>query len=245
MKTEITSEDLQVVFEDNHVIVVVKPQDIPSCPDDTGDMDMLTLVKDYLKKKYNKPGDAYVGLVHRLDRPTGGVMVFAKTSKAAARLCEGMRNGEFEKKYFAIVVGTPKEKAMLNVTHYLVKDSSKNMVYAVPMATEGAQKAVLDYNLLESKDSLSLLSIRLHTGRAHQIRVQMKTLGMPLFGDYRYGEGKSPIGFHLALWATELKFIHPVTKDKMVFRVYPPVDQIPWKYFDVSRFLSVSIKYNY
>ena len=245
MKQEIDSKELQIVYEDNHVIVVVKPQNIPSCPDDSGDKDMLTLVKEYLIEKYNKPGDAYVGLVHRLDRPTGGVMVFAKTSKAAARLCDSMRNGEFEKRYFAIVVGTPKENSILNLTHYLVKDSSKNMVYAVPMATEGAQKAVLDYTVLESKESLSLLSIKLHTGRAHQIRVQMKTIGTPLFGDQRYGEGKSPIGFNLALWATELKFIHPVTKEKMVFRVYPPVDQTPWKYFDVSRFLSISIKYNY
>lgn len=245
MKQDIILDESNVVYEDNHVIVVVKPQDIPSCPDDSGDKDMLTLVKEYLKTKYQKPGEAYVGLVHRLDRPTGGVMVFAKTSKAAARLCEGMRNGEFEKKYFAIVVGKPKEKTMLNVTHYLVKDSSKNMVYSVPMATEGAQKAVLDYTVLESNDSLSLLAVKLHTGRAHQIRVQMKTLGIPLFGDQRYGEGKSPVGYHLALWATELKFIHPTTKEKMVFRVYPPVDQVPWKYFDVSRFLSVSIKYNY
>lgn len=245
MKEMLTSNDLQVVFEDNHIIVVCKPQNVPSCPDETGDKDILTLVKEYLISKYNKPGDAYVGLIHRLDRPTGGVMVFAKTSKAAMRLCESMKNGEFEKRYYAITVGVPKEKSILNLTNYLVKDSAKNMVYAVPMATEGAKIAILDYTTLASENNLSLLSIKLHTGRAHQIRVQMKTLGTPLFGDQRYGEGKTPVGFNLALWAVELKFIHPVSKEKMVFRVYPPTDSVPWKYFDVNRYLSISIKNNY
>lgn len=245
MKQDLKIEDLQVVYEDNHVIVVVKPQNIPSCPDETGDKDILTLVKEYLIKKYEKKGDAYVGLVHRLDRPTGGVMVFAKTSKAASRLSEGIKNGEFEKKYLAVVVGEPKEKSFLNLTHYLVKDSSRNMVFSVPLATEGAKKAVLDYATLDTKNGLSLLSVRLHTGRAHQIRVQMQTIGNPLFGDQRYGEGKTPVGFDLALWAVELKFIHPTTKEKMTFRVYPPIDNVPWSYFDVNRFLSISIKDTY
>ena len=245
MKREFTHDQLQVVYEDNHVIVVVKPQNVPSCPDETGDKDILTVVKEYLIAKYDKKGDAFVGLIHRLDRPTGGVMVFAKTSKAAGRLSEGMKNGEFEKKYFAVVVDTPKEKSMLNLTHYLVKDSSKNMVYSVPMATEGAKKAVLDYTTLATENNLSLLSVRLHTGRAHQIRVQMQTIGNPLFGDQRYGAGKSPAGYDLALWAVELKFIHPTTKEKMMFRVYPPVDNVPWKYFDVTRFLSICIQDSY
>lgn len=245
MKQEFTADQLQVVYEDNHVIVVVKPQNVPSCPDETGDKDILTVVKEYLIQKYDKKGDAFVGLIHRLDRPTGGVMVFAKTSKAASRLSESMKNGEFEKKYFAVVVDTPKEKSMLNLTHYLVKDSTKNMVYSVPLATEGAKKAVLDYTTLASENNLSLLSIRLHTGRAHQIRVQMQTIGNPLFGDQRYGGGKTPVGYNLALWAVELKFVHPTTKEKMTFRVYPPVEEIPWKYFDVTRFLSISIKDSY
>ncbi len=245
MKQEFTADNLQVVYEDNHVIVVVKPQNVPSCPDESGDTDVLTVVKEYLKKKYDKPGDAFVGLVHRLDRPTGGVMVFAKTSKAASRLCEGLKLGEFEKRYFAVVVGTPKEPSILNLTHYLVKDSSKNMVYAVPMATEGAKPAVLDYTTLATENNLSLVSVKLHTGRAHQIRVQMATVGTALFGDQRYGGGKSPVGYNLALWAVELKFTHPTTKERMVFRVYPPVDSVPWKFFDVSRYLSISIKDNY
>ncbi len=245
MKQEFTSENLQVVYEDNHIIAIVKPQNVPSCPDETGDKDALSTVKDYLIKKYNKSGDAYVGLIHRLDRPTGGVMVFAKTSKAASRMCEAMKNGDFEKRYFAVVVGVPREKSILGLTNYLLKDSSKNMVYAVPMATEGAKKAVLDYTTLDVKDNLSLVSVKLHTGRAHQIRVQMQTLGHPLFGDQRYGANKSPAGYNLALWAVELKLTHPVTKERMVFRVYPPVDNVPWKFFDVSRYLSISIKDNY
>ncbi len=239
---QFTYEDLNVVFEDNHVIVAVKPVNVPSCPDGTGDKDMLTLVKEYLIHKYNKPGDAFVGLVHRLDRPTGGVMVFAKTSKAASRLSESLRNGEIEKKYLAVVVGEPREKAINGLTNYLLKDTDKNIVYAVPMTTDGAKKAVLDYTTIASNRNTSLLWIKLHTGRAHQIRVQMATLGHPLFGDHKYGQGKSPDGYGLALWATELKVVHPVTKEIHVFRVYPPTDLIPWKEYDISRYLSISIK---
>ena len=238
-------KDLNVVYEDNHVIVVVKPQNIPSCPDETGDIDMQTIIKEYLIDKYQKPGDAFVGLVHRLDRPTGGVMVFAKTSKAASRLSEGIKNGEFEKKYLAVVVGTPREKSIVGLTNYLLKNAAKNIVYNVPMATEGAKKAVLDYTTIASTDTVSLLSIKLHTGRAHQIRVQMSVLGNPLFGDQKYGQGKSPVGYNLALWATELKFVHPTTKENLVFRVYPPTDEVPWKYFDVNRYLAITIKNNY
>lgn len=252
---ELTCDELNVVYEDNHIIVVVKPQNVPSCPDGTGDKDMLTLVKEYLIKKYDKKGDAFVGLVHRLDRPTGGVMVFAKTSKAASRLSEsikaashsseGFKNEEFEKKYLTVVVGKPRENSVVGLKNYLLKDAAKNIVYNVPMATEGAKCAVLDYTVIASNDDLSLLSVRLHTGRAHQIRVQMSVLGTPVFGDQKYGQGKSPVGYNLALWATELRLIHPTTKETLVFRVYPPTDAVPWKYFDINRYLAVSIKNNY
>ena len=242
MEEEIKQQELTVVYEDNHVIVVMKPQNVPSCPDDTGDRDMLTMVKDYLKEKYNKPGEAFVGLVHRLDRPTGGVMVFAKTSKAASRLSEDVRNGNFEKKYYAVVVGKPREKSCVELTHYLLKNTEKNIVKVVPMATEGAKIAVLDYNTVETKNGLTLLGIRLHTGRAHQIRVQIATIGCPVFGDQKYGAGKSPVGTNLALWAVELKFIHPTTKEKMTFRVFPPTEEVPWKFFDISRYLAITIK---
>lgn len=240
-----TVEDLNIVYEDNHLIVVVKPQNVPTCADETGDPDILNVIKEYLIKTYDKKGDAYVGLVHRLDRPTGGVMVFAKTSKAASRLCETIKIGELDKRYFAILVGAPKEKQANYFTSYLKKDTDRNMVYVVPMSETGAKKAVLSYKVLDENESLSLVDIKLYTGRSHQIRVQMASLGTPLFGDQKYGGDKTPVGFNLALWATELKFVHPVTKEKMVFRVYPPVDDVPWKFFDVKRFLTVSIKNEY
>jgi 23S rRNA pseudouridine1911/1915/1917 synthase len=235
-------DDINIIFEDNHILVVVKPQNVPACPDETGDKDMVSLLKEYLIKKYDKKGDAFLGLVHRLDRPTGGVMVFAKTSKAARRLSEELRNNEIEKRYFTIVHGTPKEKQG-ELVHYLFKDTAKNMVYTVPMATEGAKKAVLDYKVLLTNDKMSLVDIRLITGRSHQIRVQMSAIGTPLFGDQKYAEGRTMPGVNIALWATELKFFHPITREKLVYRVYPPVDDIPWKYFDVNRFLAINIKY--
>lgn len=245
MKNDFDCDKLNILFEDNHIIVVVKPQNIPCCPDESGDMDLLTILKEYIKKTYNKPGDAYVGLVHRLDRPTGGVMVYAKTSKAAMRLCENIKNDEMEKTYLAVAIGEPKEKSIIGLTNYLIKDNVKNKVICVPMATEGAKQAVLDYSTIDIKNNLSLLKIKLHTGRSHQIRAQLSHILLPLFGDQKYAEGKTPVGYNLALWALELKIIHPTTKEKLVFRVYPPTEEIPWKFFDISRFLSISIKNNY
>lgn len=235
-------DDINIIFEDNHILVVVKPQNMPACPDETGDKDLLSLLKEYLIQKYDKKGDAFLGLVHRLDRPTGGVMVFAKTSKAAKRLSEELKNNEVEKRYFTVIHGVPKEKQG-ELVHYLLKDTAKNMVYAVPMATEGAKKAVLDYKVLLVNDKLSLVDVRLKTGRSHQIRVQMSSIGTPLFGDQKYAEGKTLPGYNIALWATELKLLHPITREKLVYRVYPPVDEVPWKYFDVNRFLAINIKY--
>lgn len=236
----ISYKDINIVYEDNHLLVVVKPQNLPCCEDSTGDPDLLSLMKIYLKEKYDKKGEAFLGLVHRLDRPTGGVMVYAKTSKAAARLSEEIKDGDMEKKYFTVVYGAPKE-AQNELIHYLLKDTNNNIVYSVPMATEGAQKAILLYKVLESKNNLSLVEVRLKTGRSHQIRVQMATIGTPLYGDQKYSNGKAELG-NLALWATELKFIHPVTKEKLMFRVYPPETETPWKYFDINRFLTINIK---
>lgn len=237
-----TIDDINIVFEDNHVLVVVKPQNLPVCPDGSGDIDLLTLLKEYLKEKYDKKGDAFLGLVHRLDRPTGGVMVFAKTSKAANRLSEELKIGELEKRYFTIVHGIPKEKQG-ELVHYLVKNPSKNIVYTVPMATEGAKKAVLNYKVLAVNDKMSLIDVRLKTGRSHQIRVQMSSIGAPLFGDQKYADGRTLPNYNIALWSVELKFFHPITREKLVYRVYPPVDDIPWKYFDINRFLAINIKF--
>lgn len=226
-------DELKILHEDNHIIVVLKPQGVPSCGDESGDENMLDAVKEYIRTAYGKPGNVYVGLVHRLDRPTGGVMVFAKTSKAASRLSEQMRGGDFEKKYFAVLVGTPKEpqKTLVN---YLKKNPVNNMVYLCPPTTDGAKMASLDYRVLQEREGLCLAEVRLHTGRTHQIRVQMAGIGHPVYGDMRYGGENAKKGW-LALWAYSLSFTHPVTKERMRFMVQPPADNVPWKYFDLDK----------
>ncbi len=225
-------EEPIIIYEDNHIIVVLKPQNIPSCSDESKDLDMLTIIKNFIKKRDEKPGNVYVGLVHRLDRPTGGVMVFAKTSKAASRLSEQMKQGDFQKKYFAVLVGDLlKKKGTL--VDYLKKNPINNMVYVCGQTVEGAKMAKLDYNVIQEKGGLSLTEITLHTGRTHQIRVQMAHLGHPVFGDMRYG-GENAVKGNLSLWATSLSFTHPVTKERLTFKVEPPRNLTPWKLFDTS-----------
>ena len=230
-------EDLIILHEDNHVIVVLKPQNIPSCEDESKDRDMLTIIKDYIKVKYDKPGNVYLGLVHRLDRPTGGVMVFAKSSKAAARLSEQIKDGDFEKRYFAVLVGTPKEEKA-TLTHYMKKNAINNMVYVCPPTVSGAKFAELEYEVAQKTENLSLVDVRLHTGRSHQIRVQMNAIGTPIYGDMRYG-GEKAVKGNLALWAYYLAFTHPVTKERMVFRVQPPKDVNPWTNFNTERAITI------
>ena len=211
---------LKVLFEDNHIIVVEKTPNIPSQADKTGDIDMLTLIKDYLKEKYNKPGNVYLGLVHRLDRPVGGVMVFAKTSKAASRLSEEVRNKTFEKKYLAVVDGKFDEEEG-TLEDYLYKDERNNMSKVVNSTKKNAKFAKLDYKELvyDEVKKLSLLKINLHTGRHHQIRVQLSATKHSIFGDQKYGSRGQ--GKQIALWAYELKIVHPITKEEMIFTDLP------------------------
>lgn len=230
-------DDLTILHEDNHIIVVMKPQGIASCGDESGDDNMLEQVRRYVKETYNKPGNVYIGLVHRLDRPTGGVMVFAKTSKAASRLAEQMRNGDFEKKYLAVLVGTPKEPKG-TLVNYLKKNPVNNMVYICTQTTDGAKMVSLDYRVLEEKGGYCLADIKLHTGRTHQIRVQMAGISHPVYGDMRYG-GESAKKGNLALWAYSLTFTHPVTKERLRFMLEPPADSVPWKNFDVAKALEL------
>lgn len=234
---QFTKEDLVVLKEDNHIIVVLKPQNVPSCEDESKDADMLTVIKEHIKERENKAGNVYVGLVHRLDRPTGGVMVFAKSSKAAARLSEQMKTGDFEKRYSAVLVGAPEEKKA-TLTNYLKKNPVNNMVYVCGQTVDGAKFAELEYVIKEEKNGLSFAEVKLHTGRSHQIRVQMANIGCPLYGDMRYGGEKAKKG-KLALWATTLAFTHPVTKERLKFKIQPPADEIPWKYFDTSSAVEV------
>ena len=213
-------QNLKVIFEDNHIIVVEKQPNIPSQSDKTGDIDMLTLVKQYIKVKYNKPGNVYLGLVHRLDRPVGGVMVFAKTSKAASRLSEQVRQKVFKKKYLAVVDGKI-ENENGTLEDYLYKDERNNISKVVNKEKKNAKLAKLDYKVLaynEVKD-LSLVEINLHTGRHHQIRVQLSNFGHSIFGDQKYGTRGQ--GKQIALWAYELTIEHPITKEEMVFKDLP------------------------
>ena len=213
-------QDLNVLYEDNHIIVVVKPNNIPSQGDKTGDEDMLTIIKKYIKQKYNKPGDVYLGLVHRLDRPTGGVMVFARTSKAAGRLSEQIRNKEIQKKYIATCDGKF-EKEKDTWKDFLLKNERNNMSKVVPEGTKNAKEAILDYEVMKynEKTDLSVVKVNLYTGRHHQIRVQFASRGHSLFGDQKYGtRGR---GKQLRLWAYYLSFTHPVTKEKMEFENMP------------------------
>ena len=225
-------KDLVILHEDNHILVVHKPQNGACCPDESGDDNLFDCVKRYIKTTYSKPGNVYLGLVHRLDRPTGGVMVFAKTSKAAARLSEQMRTGGFEKLYFAVLCGVPARKSA-TLENYLRKNSLNNMVYVCTQTEEGAKFASLDYNVVEDNGQLSLAEVRLHTGRTHQIRVQMAAINCPLYGDMRYG-GEKAVKGKLALWAYSLRFTHPTTGEKLRFEIEPPVDEKPWNNFQIK-----------
>ncbi len=213
-------ENLKVIYEDNHIIVVEKRPNIPSQSDKTEDIDMLTIIKKYLKERYNKPGNVYLGLVHRLDRPVGGVMVFAKTSKAASRLSKQIRNKEFKKRYLAVVDGNIVDKTGI-LEDYLYKDAKNNMSRVVGANKKNGKLAKLDYEVLtynKVKD-LSLLKINLHTGRHHQIRVQLSHFKHGIYGDQKYGtRGKNK---QIALWAYELTIKHPISKKEMTFKDLP------------------------
>ena len=221
---------LNVIYEDNHIIVVEKPCNIPSQADKTGDEDMLTLIKSYIKEKYNKPGEVFLGLVHRLDRPVGGIMVFARTSKAASRLSESIRVKDFSKKYLAVVEGKFENKAG-TLEDYLFKDETLNKSRVVSKDKKGAKLARLTYEVIEEHEDVSLVKINLETGRHHQIRVQFANSGHPLVGDQKYG--KSNPGVQIALWAYELEFKHPTKDEIMKFNVYPRKVG-PWKTFEMK-----------
>lgn len=204
---------LNILYEDNHIIVVEKPVNILSQSDITGDEDMLSLIKKYIKEKYNKPGNVYVGLVHRLDRPVGGIMVFAKTSKAASRLNEQIKNNLMHKSYYAIVHGYLNKKEDILIDK-IEKVSNK----LVKLNTSNGKEAKLKYKVLNEKDNLSLLDIDLITGRFHQIRLQFSSRNHPLYGDQLYGINDNE---QIALFAYKLEFIHPTTKENLIFKLNP------------------------
>lgn len=228
MKYTQTNPDIPIVFEDNHLLVIDKPHNLLSQEDHTGDPDVLTLCKAYLKREHNKSGNVYMGLVHRLDRPVGGLMLLAKTSKAAQRLSQQMRDRLIQKTYWAITHGEPPPNGVL--THYLLKNRQTNVVETVSATNKHGKKAILSFSKLRETDDLNLLSVHLQTGRPHQIRVQLSAEGYPIWGDYKYGIQNKPDGRTIALRAVELVFEHPTTKEEMRFEL-PPPDAEPWKKF--------------
>ena len=213
-------QKLKVIYEDNHIIVVEKIPNVPSQSDKTGDIDMLTMVKQYIKEKYNKPGNVYLGLVHRLDRPVGGIMIFAKTSKSASRLSDQVREKVFKKKYLAVVDGKIENKSG-TLEDYLYKDERNNISKVVNKGKKNAKFAKLDYDVIKYDEvkNLSLVKVNLHTGRHHQIRVQLSNFGHSIFGDQKYGTRGQ--GKQIALWAYELTINHPITKEEITFKDLP------------------------
>lgn len=232
-----TKTNIKVLYEDNHIIVIEKPVNIPSQADKSKDDDMLTIVKKYVKDKYEKPGDVYIGLVHRLDRPVGGIIVFARTSKAASRLSEQIRKREFEKGYLAVLNGTLLS-AEGTLKHHIKKDTATNKVSIVAENTENAKKALLHYTVLERAQGLSFVYINLYTGRPHQIRAQFAAIGHALYGDIKYGKPDKASQAQLALWSFEIGFEHPTKKQKLRFRSLPPFDKYPWNIFSTYAFVA-------
>lgn len=208
---------LNILYEDNHIIVLEKKPNILSQSDITGDIDLLTMVKSYIKEKYNKPGNVYTGLIHRLDRPVGGIMVFAKTSKAAKRLNNQIKNHEFNKTYIAVLDGILDKKSG-KLVDYLYKDEKKKMSFVVDKEHKDAKLSKLTYEVIGYYNDKTIVKINLITGRNHQIRVQFKNIGYPLYADNLYG---NKIKEQIRLFAYKLEFLHPVTKEKLTFKIVP------------------------
>lgn len=218
--------EVPVLYLDNHLLVAVKPSNLPAQADSSGDDDLLSILKRYIGEQYQKPGNVYLGLVHRLDRPVGGVMVFARTSKAAARLSDAFARHAQDRKYLAVLQGAlPQARTLEDM---LLKDGRTGMVRVVNPQTPGAKRALLDTKPLAYRQNLTLTEVTLHTGRSHQIRVQHAHAGLPLWGDARYGGGAP--GQQIALWAAHLSLKHPTRDERLTFD-FPPPDAGGWKTF--------------
>lgn len=215
---------INIIYEDNHLLVVEKPINIPVQADSSNDIDMITILKNYRKEKENKKGDAFIGLVHRLDRPVSGIMVFAKTSKSSSRLSKQIRENNFHKTYYAVVEGYLQKEGKFK--DYLLKDNSKNISYVT--TKEKGKYSELDYEVISAKNNLSLVKINLITGRSHQIRVQLSTRNHPLVGDSKYGH--NPKNINIALFAQSITFNHPTTKEKLTFTLELP-NRYPFNLF--------------
>lgn len=223
---------LEVLYEDNHIIAINKHISDIVQADKTGDTPLSEEVKAYIKKKYNKEGDVFIGVPHRVDRPVSGVVIFARTSKALTRLNKMFQEQgrEINKKYWAIVGQLPEEDSGV-LTHYLVRDSEKNKSYAYTKEKNGAKEAVLEYKLIGSSQKYYLLEIKLCTGRHHQIRCQLAKIGCPIKGDLKYGFPRSNEDGGIGLHAREISFMHPVKKELITITAPPPLNDPLWKIF--------------
>lgn len=226
LRREVSYVDIPILYEDNHLLIVEKPVNIPVQADESKDLDLLNLLKQDIKVRYQKPGNVYLGLVHRLDRPVGGAIVFAKTSKAASRLSNELRKQAVEREYITVVRGKIK-KSSGKLEDFLLKDRQKNIVQVTRSSVKEAKKAVLHYTVEASGNGLSRVRVKLQTGRPHQIRVQLAHAGFPIYGDQKYGQQVNRPGEQIALWAERLSVQHP-TKDEMITVHSVPPKEYPW-----------------
>jgi len=220
---------VRVLYEDNHLIAVLKRSSDLSQGDKTGDISLDTEVKKYLAEKYKKPGDVFLGVVHRLDRPVSGVILYARTSKALERLNEMLREAQVKKTYLAIVKERPPEDSQ-TITHFLKKIEDQNKTYVYDKEVKGSKKASLTYRLAGRSERYYLLEIELHSGRHHQIRAQLSAIGCPIKGDLKYGYSRSNDDGSISLLARRLEFIHPVKKEKLIITAPFPEGDI-WNLF--------------
>ncbi|MBN2637800.1 MAG: RluA family pseudouridine synthase [Bacteroidales bacterium] len=219
----------RILFEDNHLLIVNKlPSEIVQ-GDKTGDQPLSELLKTFLKEKYNKPGNVFVGVVHRLDRPVSGVVAFAKTSKALSRMNQLVKDRSLRKTYWAIVKNHPPALSG-TLIHYLVRNEKQNKSFAYQKEVKGSKEAVLDYRLVAKAENYYLLEIDLKTGRHHQIRAQLAAMGCPIKGDLKYGSQRSNEDASISLHALKLSFVHPVKKEPVEVTAPPPNDKL-WNYF--------------
>lgn len=220
---------MKVIYEDNHVIVVYKESGEIVQGDKTGDLPLSDIVKTYLKEKYQKPGNVFLGVVHRLDRPVSGLVVFAKTSKALSRLNAMFQSHEVKKTYWAIVTRCP-ERASGTLEHWMVRNEKQNKSYCYDREVPHSKKAVLDYELIGRSERFFLLEVRLHTGRHHQIRSQLSKMGCPIRGDLKYGAPRSNPDGSISLLSRKVEFIHPVSKEPISLLSPLPEDNV-WTFF--------------
>jgi 23S rRNA pseudouridine1911/1915/1917 synthase len=220
----------QIVYEDNHIIIVNKlPSEIVQ-GDKTGDLPLSEKIKDFIKVRDHKPGNVFCGVIHRLDRPVSGLVIFAKTSKALSRFNELFRDKEIEKSYLAVVKNKP-PKPKDTLTHYLIKNEKSNTSKAFDKEVKGSLKSVLEYELVDSSDNYHLLKIKLHTGRHHQIRCQLSKIGCPVKGDIKYGFNRTNEGGFIHLHSYQLDFIHPIKKERISLSCFPITNDTVWNFF--------------